>query len=252
METIQLLTISSISKNPYQPRTLFDEVKLQELSNSIKENGVLQPIIVRQSGIIGYEILAGERRFRASQLAGLTEIPAIVRQVTDDEMMTLAILENLQRDDLTVLDEARSLQNLVSKQGMTHATIADKLGKSRPYISNAIRILSLPERVLQLIEDKNISQGHARLLLSLDTPEEQIAWARRIDKEKLSVKALSLLLNKTPNLPTIKSKNIFIKEAEKNLSQSLGTSVSIQSKKIEISYDNLEELNRLILILINQ
>ena len=252
METIQLLTISSISKNPYQPRTIFDEVKLQELSNSIKENGVLQPIIVRQSGIIGYEILAGERRFRASQLAGLTEIPAIVRQVTDDEMMTLAILENLQRDDLTVLDEARSLQNLVTQQGMTHATIADKLGKSRPYISNAIRILSLPGPVLQLIEDKNISQGHARLLLSLDTPEEQIAWARRIDKEKLSVKALSLLLNKTPNLPTIKSKNIFIKEAEENLSQSLGTSVSIQSKKIEISYDNLEELNRLILILINQ
>ena len=167
-------------------------------------------------------------------------------------MMTLAILENLQRDDLTVLDEARSLQNLVNKQGMTHATIADKLGKSRPYISNAIRILSLPGPVLQLIEDKNISQGHARLLLSLDTPEEQIAWARRIDKEKLSVKALSLLLNKTPNLPTIKSKNIFIKEAEENLSQSLGTSVSIQSKKIEISYDNLEELNRLILILINQ
>ena len=252
METIQLLAISSISKNPYQPRTIFDEVKLQELSNSIKENGVLQPIIVRQSGIIGYEILAGERRFRASQLAGLTEIPAIVRQVTDDEMMTLAILENLQRDDLTVLDEARSLQNLVTQQGMTHATIADKLGKSRPYISNAIRILSLPEPVLQLIEDKKISQGHARLLLSLDTPEAQITWARRIDKEKLSVKALSLLLNKTPNLPTIKSKNIFIKEAEENLSQSLGTSVSIQSKKIEISYDNLEELNRLILILINQ
>ena len=189
METIQLLTISSISKNPYQPRTLFDEVKLQELSNSIKENGVLQPIIVRKSGIIGYEILAGERRFRASQLAGLTEIPAIVRQVTDDEMMTLAILENLQRDDLTVLDEARSLQNLVTQQGMTHATIADKLGKSRPYISNAIRILSLPEPVLQLIEDKKISQGHAKLLLSLDTPEAQITWARRIDKEKLSVKA---------------------------------------------------------------
>ena len=110
----------------------------------------------------------------------------------------------------------------------------------------------MPERVLQLIEDKKISQGHARLLLSLDTPEEQIAWAKRIDKEKLSVKALSLLLNKTPNLPTIKSKNIFLKEAEENLSQSLGTSVSIQSKKIEISYDNLEELNRLILILINQ
>lgn len=252
METIQLLAISSISKNPYQPRTLFDEDKLQELSKSIKENGVLQPIIVRKSDIIGYEILAGERRFRASQLAGLTEIPAIVRQITDDEMMTLAILENLQRDDLTVLDEARSLQNLVINQGMTHATIAEKLGKSRPYISNAIRILSLPDPVLQLIDDKKISQGHARLLLSLDKPEQQITWAMRINREKLSVKALSLLLNKMPASPSTKSKNIFIKEAETNLSQTLGTSVSIKSKKIEISYKDLDELNRLILNLINQ
>ena len=187
METIELLPISSIIKNPYQPRIVFDEEKLQELSQSIKENGVLQPIIVRKSSIIGYEILAGERRFRASQLAGLTEIPAIIRYLTDDEMMTLAILENLQRDDLTVLDEARSLQNLVSKQGLTHAQVAEKLGKSRPYVSNAIRTLSLPESILQLIEDKKISQGHARLLLSLSQAEQQIAWASRIDREQLSV-----------------------------------------------------------------
>ncbi|MBR6894581.1 ParB/RepB/Spo0J family partition protein [Lactococcus carnosus] len=252
METIELLPISSIIKNPYQPRIVFDEEKLQELSQSIKENGVLQPIIVRKSSIIGYEILAGERRFRASQLAGLTEIPAIIRYLTDDEMMTLAILENLQRDDLTVLDEARSLQNLVSKQGLTHAQVAEKLGKSRPYVSNAIRTLSLPESILQLIEDKKISQGHARLLLSLSQAEQQIAWASRIDREQLSVKALSQLLTSTPKLSSQKDKNIFIKEAEDKLSKHLGSPVTIQAKKIEIAYDNLAELNRLILILTHQ
>ena len=252
METIELLPISSIVKNPYQPRIVFDEEKLQELSQSIKENGVLQPIIVRKSSIIGYEILAGERRFRASQLAGLTEIPAIVRYLTDDEMMTLAILENLQRDDLTVLDEARSLQNLVTKQGLTHAQVAEKLGKSRPYVSNAIRTLSLPESILQLIEDKKISQGHARLLLSLSQAEQQIAWASRIDREQLSVKALSQLLTSTPKLSSQKDKNIFIKEAEDKLSKHLGSPVTIQAKKIEIAYDNLAELNRLILILTHQ
>ena len=252
METIELLPISSIIKNPYQPRIVFDEEKLQELSQSIKENGVLQPIIVRKSSIIGYEILAGERRFRASQLAGLTEIPAIIRYLTDDEMMTLAILENLQRDDLTVLDEARSLQNLVSKQGLTHAQVAEKLGKSRPYVSNAIRTLSLPESILQLIEDKKISQGHARLLLSLSQAEQQIAWASRIDREQLSVNALSQLLTSTPKLSSQKDKNIFIKEAEDKLSKHLGSPVTIQAKKIEITYDNLAELNRLILILTHQ
>lgn len=252
METIELLPISSIVKNPYQPRIVFDEEKLQELSQSIKENGVLQPIIVRKSSIIGYEILAGERRFRASQLAGLTEIPAIIRYLTDDEMMTLAILENLQRDDLTVLDEARSLQNLVTKQGLTHAQVAEKLGKSRPYVSNAIRTLSLPESILQLIEDKKISQGHARLLLSLSQAEQQIAWASRIDREQLSVNALSQLLTSTPKLSSQKDKNIFIKEAEDKLSKHLGSPVTIQAKKIEIAYDNLAELNRLILILTHQ
>lgn len=252
METIELLPISSIVKNPYQPRIVFDEEKLHELSQSIKENGVLQPIIVRKSSIIGYEILAGERRFRASQLAGLTEIPAIIRYLTDDEMMTLAILENLQRDDLTVLDEARSLQNLVTKQGLTHAQVAEKLGKSRPYVSNAIRTLSLPESILQLIDDKKISQGHARLLLSLSQAEQQIAWASRIDREQLSVKALSQLLTNTPKLTSQKDKNIFIKEAEDKLSKHLGSPVTIQAKKIEIAYDNLAELNRLILILTHQ
>lgn len=251
METIQMLSMSDIVKNPYQPRIVFDESKLQELSDSIKENGVLQPIIVRKSPIIGYEILAGERRFRASQLAGLTKIPAIIRELSDDEMMTLAILENLQRDDLTLLDEARSLQNLVTKQGLTHTQIAEKLGKSRPYVTNAIRILNLPEPILQLIEAQKISQGHARLLLGLKTPQEQLVWAQRIDQEQLSVRALEKQLSKHshPTESTAPSKDVFIKAAETDIAISLGQPVTIKSKKIEIGYDTLEDLNRLLLIL---
>lgn len=251
METIQMLSMSDIVKNPYQPRIVFDESKLQELSDSIKENGVLQPIIVRKSPIIGYEILAGERRFRASQLAGLTKIPAIIRELSDDEMMTLAILENLQRDDLTLLDEARSLQNLVTKQGLTHTQIAEKLGKSRPYVTNAIRILNLPEPILQLIEAQKIFQGHARLLLGLKTPQEQLVWAQRIDQEQLSVRALEKQLSKHshPTESTAPSKDVFIKAAETDIAKSLGQPVTIKSKKIEIGYDTLEDLNRLLLIL---
>lgn len=249
METIQYLPLSDIVKNPYQPRVIFDDQKLLELSQSIKANGVLQPIIVRKSSLIGYEILAGERRFRASQLAGLTKIPAIIRLLSDDDMMTLSILENLQRDDLTVLDEARSLQNLVVKQGLTHSQIAEKLGKSRPYVTNAIRILNLPEAILQLIEDQKISQGHARLLLSLETPQEQSDWANRIIQEQLSVRALEMLLNQPSKQVIKKAKDIFIQEAETTLSQHLGNPVTIHPKKIEITYQSLEELNRLLLIL---
>ncbi|GAB2022881.1 ParB/RepB/Spo0J family partition protein [Pseudolactococcus yaeyamensis] len=249
METIQMLSMSDIVKNPYQPRIVFDDKKLQELSDSIKENGVLQPIIVRKSPIIGYEILAGERRFRASQLAGLTKIPAIIRELSDDEMMTLAILENLQRDDLTLLDEARSLQNLVTKQGLTHTQIAEKLGKSRPYVTNAIRILNLPEAILQMIEAKKISQGHARLLLGLKTSQEQLTLAQRIDQQQLSVRALEKQLAKQSIKPTMQSKDVFIKAAEIDIAKALGQSVTIKTKKIEITYDTLEDLNRLLLIL---
>lgn len=249
METIELISLADIVKNPYQPRLVFDDQKLQELSQSIKENGVLQPIIVRKSSLIGYEILAGERRFRASQLAGLTEIPAIVRQLTDDEMMTLSILENLQRDDLTILDEARSLQNLVVKQGLTHTQIAEKLGKSRPYVTNAIRILNLPDDILQHIDDQELSQGHARLLLGLDTKQLQLYWANRVIQDQLSVRTLEKLLNKRTHSKKNDAKDIFIQDAETRLSRYFGNPVTIQSNKIEISYKTLEELNRLLHIL---
>ena len=165
-------------------------------------------------------------------------------------MMTLAILENLQRDDLTLLDEARSLQNLVTKQGFTHTQIAEKLGKSRPYVTNAIRILNLPDPILEMIEVQKISQGHARLLLGLKTPQEQLAWAQRIDQEQLSVRALEKRLTKQTNEPNIQSsKDVFIKSAETDIAKALGQAVTIKPKKIEIAYNTLEDLNRLLLIL---
>lgn len=225
METIQMLLMSDIVKNPYQPRIVFDESKLQELSDSIKENGVLQPIIVRKSPIIGYEILAGERRFRASQLAGLTKIPAIIRELSDDEMMTLAILENLQRDDLTLLDATRSLQNLVTKQGLTHHPNRWKIRKietlreqCNPYFESTRTYFTTDWGA------KNFPKGHARLLLGLETPQEQLVWAQRIDPAQLSVRALEKQLSKhaQPLESTTPSKDVFIQAAEIDIAKALG------------------------------
>lgn len=156
MEKFEMISITDIQKNPYQPRKEFDKEKLDELAQSIKENGVIQPIIVRQSPVIGYEILAGERRYRASLLAGLTSIPAVVKQLSDQEMMVHSIIENLQRENLNPIEEARAYESLVEK-GFTHAEIADKMGKSRPYISNSIRLLSLPEQIISEVENGKLS-----------------------------------------------------------------------------------------------
>lgn len=156
---------------PYQPRLVFDEDRLRELANSIKENGVLQPIIVRKSKLIGYELLAGERRFQASKLAGLETIPAIIRTYSDEEMMTLSILENLQRENLNPLEESKSLAQLSEKLGMTHDEIAKALGKSRSYVSNLIRLLGLPDKILKHVENRTLSPAHARTLLAEKNPK---------------------------------------------------------------------------------
>ncbi|CAG5609887.1 chromosome partitioning protein [Streptococcus pneumoniae] len=166
-----MISITDIQKNPYQPRKEFDREKLDELAQSIKENGVIQPIIVRQSPVIGYEILAGERRYRASLLAGLRSIPAVVKQISDQEMMVQSIIENLQRENLNPIEEARAYESLVEK-GFTHAEIADKMGKSRPYISNSIRLLSLPEQILSEVENGKLSQAHARSLVGLNKEQQ--------------------------------------------------------------------------------
>lgn len=250
MEELLTIPIKDISVNPYQPRSEFSTEKLTELAQSIKENGLIQPVIVRKSQVFGYELLAGERRWRASQLAGLQSIPALVKELTDEEMRLQAIIENLQRDDLNPLEEARSYQHLVD-QGMTHDDIARAMGKSRPYISNIVRLLNLSSSVLAALETKKISQAHARLLVPMTT-EDQEKWLQEILLENLSVHQLENKLKKQPKPSTKKKKpDLFKQEAENELKKILGLPVRIQmrtkeSGQIQIQFQNNEEFHKII------
>ena len=250
MEELKIIQLSEIQKNPYQPRKDFSEEKIQELAQSIKENGLIQPIIVRQSPVIGYEILAGERRYRASIVAGLSEVPVIVKNLSDQDMMVHSIIENLQREDLNPVDEAKAYQSLIDK-GFTHADIAEKMGKSRPYITNLVRLLTLPDFILNEVEAGKLSQAHARLLIQLST-NEQKKLLYRIQTEDLSVRQVEHLLKEEKNKKKkSKEKDHFIKEEEDNLKKLLGLDVqiSLQKKeagKITISFHNQEEYQRFI------
>jgi len=248
MEKFEMISITDIQKNPYQPRKEFDGEKLHELAQSIKENGVIQPIIVRQSPVIGYEILAGERRYRASLLAGLTSIPAVVKQLSDQEMMIQSIIENLQRENLNPIEEARAYESLVEK-GFTHAEIADKMGKSRPYISNSIRLLSLPEQILSEVENGKLSQAHARSLVGLNK-EQQDYFFQRIIEEDISVRKLEALLTEKKQ-KKLQKNDYFIQNEEEQLKKILGLDVEIKlskkdSGKIIIAFSNQEEYSRII------
>lgn len=248
MEELKLIHIKDIQKNPYQPRKDFPEEKIKELAQSIKENGLIQPIIVRQSPVIGYEILAGERRYRASILAGLSEVPVIVKNLSDQDMMLHSIIENLQREDLNPVEEAKSYQSLIDK-GFTHSEIAEKMGKSRPYITNLVRLLTLPDFILTEVEAGKLSQAHARLLIQLST-DEQKKLLYRIQTEDLSVRQVEQLLKgEKNNKKKSKEKNHFIKEEEENLKKLLGLDVQIrlqkkEAGKITISFHNQEEYQR--------
>ena len=248
MEKFEIISITDIQKNPYQPRKEFDREKLDELAQSIKENGVIQPIIVRQSPVIGYEILAGERRYRASLLAGLTSIPAVVKQLSDQEMMVQSIIENLQRENLNPIEEARAYESLIEK-GFTHAEIADKMGKSRPYISNSIRLLSLPEQILLEVENGKLSQAHARSLVGLNK-EQQDYFFQRIIGEDISVRKLEALLTEKKQ-KKLQKNDYFIQNEEEQLKKLLGLDVEIKlskkdNGKIIISFSNQEEYSRII------
>ena len=243
-----MISITDIQKNPYQPRKEFDGEKLDELAQSIKENGLIQPIIVRQSPVIGYEILAGERRYRASLLAGLRSIPAVVKQLSDQEMMVQSIIENLQRENLNPIEEARAYESLVEK-GFTHAEIADKMGKSRPYISNSIRLLSLPDAILSEVENGKLSQAHARSLVGLNK-EQQDYFFQRIIEEDISVRKLEALLTEKKQKKQQKNDH-FIQNEEEQLKKLLGLDVEIKMSKkdsgrIIISFSNQEEYSRII------
>ncbi|MDS9471839.1 ParB/RepB/Spo0J family partition protein [Sporosarcina pasteurii] len=256
-ETVEQIHVKSIKPNPYQPRKVFDEEAIEELSDSIREHGILQPIIVRKIGTF-YEIVAGERRFRAAKLVGLDEIPAIVRNLTDEETMELAILENLQREDLTPIEEAEAYNKLMDNLKITQEQLAFRLGKSRSHIANHIRLLSLPEKVRQLITDGKLSMGHGRTLLGLRKKEQIPLVAERVLKEGLNVRQLERLvqhLNEDVPRETKKKekKDLFLQEHESSLRDYFGTNVNIKKSKnkgkIEIEFFSEEDLERILELL---
>ena len=248
MEEFKIVQIKDIQKNPYQPRKEFSEEKIQELAQSIKENGLIQPIIVRKSPVLGYEILAGERRYRASIVAGLSEVPVIVKQLSDQDMMLHSIIENLQRENLNPIEEAKAYQSLIDK-GFTHTEIAEKMGKSRPYITNLVRLLGLPKHILIEVESGKLSQAHARLLIQLSS-DKQDKLLNRIQTENLSVRQVEQILQKTKKISK-KEKDYFVKEEEQTLKKILGLEVHIKlqkkdSGKITISFHNQGEYQQFI------
>lgn len=248
MEEFKIVQIKDIQKNPYQPRKEFSEEKIQELAQSIKENGLIQPIIVRKSPVLGYEILAGERRYRASITAGLSEVPVIVKQFSDQDMMLHSIIENLQRENLNPIEEAKAYQSLIDKS-FTHTEIAEKMGKSRPYITNLVRLLGLPKHILTEVESGRLSQAHARLLIQLSS-DKQDKLLNRIQTENLSVRQVEQILQKTKK-SSKKEKDHFVKDEEQKLKKILGLDVQIKlqkkdSGKISISFHNQDEYQQFI------
>ena len=247
------IALDEIKKNPYQPRTYFNEEKLNELKESIEKNGLLQPIIVKKA-VKGYYIIAGERRYRAFELLGRKEIPAIIKEMTDEEMMVFAVLENLQREDLSALEESESYKNLMDKMSLTQEELAKKLGKSRPYIANSLRLLKLPTEIKNKLEQGVISTAHARTLLSLKTKKAMEEVCVLVVERKMSVRELEeyvAKLLKPKEVKKPKAKDIFIEEQENILKKRLGTSVTIKQGrnkkgKIEIEFKDNDEFERII------
>jgi len=232
--------------NPFQPRKYFDEDALAELTSSIKEHGVFQPIIIKPS-IKGYEIIAGERRYRASIQAGLDKIPAVIREFTDQQMMEIALLENLQREDLSAIEEASAYVAILDKLDITHEDLSKRVGKSRSHITNLIGLLKLPELVQNMVINKDLSMGHARVLSKLGNYNQMISLANKIVNEGLTVRQLEAM-NK-PKEKKIKPKSesdYEYKYFQSRLRDKFGTKVKIDDKKISINYSSVDDLNRLL------
>ena len=250
-EQIVELNLDELRSNPYQPRKIFDQEALNELSLSIKEHGVFQPIIVKKS-IKGYIIIAGERRVKASKLANLKTIPAIIKDFSDEEMMQIALLENLQREDLSAIEEAKAYKSIIESLKITQDELSKKIGKSRSHITNMLGLLRLPLSVQDMILYNKISMGHARVLSKLENHEQIKNLANRIVDEKLSVRELENITNETNytrSTPVVKKKTREYKYVEDVIKEKLGTKVSISDNKIKISFATKEDLNRILEIL---
>lgn len=253
MVSTDTLAVNDIFPNKEQPRKTFDEAALQELADSIKQHGVLQPLLVRPLTTGGYQLVAGERRWRASRLAELKEVPVIIKELSDTEAMEIAIIENLQREDLNPIEEAEGLQALIDKCGFTQEEVATSVGKSRPAITNALRLLRLPEEVRQMTKDGDISAGHARALLAFDNEPMMLECAKQIVDKKLTVRDVEKMA-KRPKPSKIKAsggkaRDSFYDEVELALSDALGTKVKVYNGRnkgtLEIEFYTLDDLKNI-------
>ena len=262
---VTLVPVSQIHKSPWQPRRHFDPDALNDLVSSVRDRGVLQPLLVRKVED-GYQLVAGERRFRAAQEAELKDVPVILMDVSDKEAVEITLIENLQREDLNPIEEAEGYQSLADEFGMTQEQIADRVGKGRATVANALRLLTLPDPVRDMIGENRLSAGHAKVLLGLEIPKEQELLAGRVLKEGLSVRALERIverLRKPPRKPRSERVDIpaaHLHHLSDQLHQTLGTSVRLTASKtlsngkkvpgrIEIDYYSTDDLDRILQIL---
>ncbi|HFJ5157398.1 TPA: ParB/RepB/Spo0J family partition protein [Staphylococcus aureus] len=255
-EQIKQIDISDIKPNPYQPRKTFDENHLNDLADSIKQYGILQPIVLRKT-VQGYYIVVGERRFRASKIAGLKYVSAIIKDLTDEDMMELAVIENLQRENLNAIEEAESYQRLMTDLKITQQEVAKRLSKSRPYIANMLRLLHLPKKIADMVKDGRLTSAHGRTLLAIKDEQQMLRLAKRVVKEKWSVRYLENHVNELKNVSSKSetdkvdiTKPKFIKQQERQLREQYGTKVDISIKKsvgkISFEFDSQEDFVRII------
>lgn len=255
-EQIKQIDISDIKPNPYQPRKTFDENHLNDLADSIKQYGILQPIVLRKT-VQGYYIVVGERRFRASKIAGLIYVSAIIKDLTDEDMMELAVIENLQREDLNAIEEAESYQRLMTDLKITQQEVAKRLSKSRPYIANMLRLLHLPKKIADMVKDGRLTSAHGRTLLAIKDEQQMLRLAKRVVKEKWSVRYLENHVNELKNVSSKSetdkvdiTKPKFIKQQERQLREQYGAKVDISIKKsvgkISFEFESQDDFVRII------
>ncbi len=248
------IAIDEIRANPYQPRKEFDEKALQDLADSIRVHGIFTPLLVRKSQAKGYELIAGERRLRAAKLAGLSVVPAISVEFTDEEMMEISILENVQRENLNAIEEAAAYDSLIKRLGYTQEKLAERVGKSREYCANMLRLLKLPQDVQKLVSEKKLTMGHVRPLLSLKDEDKMYDAAIHVMKEKMSVRDVEKYVKELNGLEgkpkKVKvEKDPLVLDLEHKLSEKLATQVEIGKKQMTISYHDTDDLNRILEIL---
>jgi len=254
-EYIRLISVEEIVSNRFQPRKSFESEKIRELAQSIKENGMIQPIVVRKNGA-QYEVIVGERRVRAAKEAELSVIPALVKEYSDDRLLELALIENIQREDLNPVEEAHAYKMIMEKERVTQEELASRIGKSRSYIANMVRILELPDPVLENVSRGTISVGQAKVLLSVDEETQKILLARRIIKEGITVRELENITRKrnVPRGTPTKARDPHVEDLEEKLRERLGTKVKIDYRKgkgvIKIEFYSDDELDRILEIVI--